>query len=166
EWALDGFFIILGLMAAVTIKLTALGFAMTASLLVFWNWFRLREIQSFAVWPAVALAASASGVIFVTWLARGIILSGYLVYPATTGTLNVDWKVPETTVVRESAIIREFARYYYDVDSVDGRVASGQDHTFSVSWVRPWISNAFVLAKGEVIIPAALTLIGLLFLAV
>ena len=166
EWALDGFFVILVLMAAVTIKLTALGFVMTAALLVCWNWFRLREVQSFAVWPAVVLAASASGVIFVTWLARGVILSGYLVYPATIGTLNVDWKVPETVAVRESAFIREFARYYYDVDSVDERVARGQDHTFSVSWVRPWISNAFVLAKGEVIIPTALSLVGLAFLAV
>lgn len=166
EWALDGFFVILVLMAAVTIKLTALGFAMTAALLVCWNWFRLREAQSFAVWPAVALAASASGLIFVTWLVRGVFLSGYLVYPATAATLNVDWKVPETVAVRESAFIREFARYYYDVDSVDGRVARGEDHTFSVSWVRPWISNAFVLAKGEVIIPTALSLVGLAFLAV
>ena len=48
------FSVILVLMAAVTIKLTALGFAMTAALLVCWNWFRLREAQSFAVWPAVA----------------------------------------------------------------------------------------------------------------
>lgn len=166
EWALDGFFAILVSMAAVTIKLTALGFAMTVALLVCWNWFRLREAQSFAVWPAVALAASASGVIFVTWLARGVILSGYLVYPATAATLNVDWKVPETVAVRESAFIREFARYYYDVDSVDGRVARGEDYTFSVSWVRPWISNAFVFAKGEVIIPTALSLVGLTFLAV
>ena len=76
------------------------------------------------------------------------------------------WKVPETVAVRESAFIREFARYYYDVDSVDGRVARGEDHTFSVSWVRPWISNAFVLAKGKVIIPTALSLVGLAFLAV
>ena len=72
EWALDGFFVILVLMAAVTIKLTALGFAMTAALLVCWNSFRLREAQRLAVWPAVALAASASGLIFVTWLVRGV----------------------------------------------------------------------------------------------
>ena len=165
EWALDGFFVILVLMAAVTIKLTALGFAMTASLLVCWNWFRLREVQSFAVWPAVALAASASGVILVTWLARGVILSGYLVYPATTGTLNVDWKVPETTAVREGVFIRESARYYYDEEGEDARMARGQDQAFSLSWVRPWISNTLVLCKGEIIIPAALSLVGLAFLA-
>lgn len=166
DLALDGFFVILVLTAAVTVKLSAIGFAMTAGLLVCWNWFRLSETQGFAVWPAAVLAASASGLIMATWIARGVILSGYLVYPATAGSLSVDWKVPETVALRESTFIREFARYYYDVDSVDERVAQGQDRTFSFKWVRPWVSNAFVLAKGEVIVPTALTLVGLLFLGV
>jgi hypothetical protein len=166
QWALDGFFVVFVLAAAVTIKLTALGFAMTAALLVFWNWLKVRDTERFAIWPAAALAASASGLILIAWLGRGVILSGYLVYPETSSALNVDWRVPQTIAVREGTFIREFSRYYFDVDGVEERVARGQNSFLSVSWVRPWVSTALSYFKGEITIPTALALVGLVFIAV
>jgi hypothetical protein len=162
--AVDGFFVIVVLVSAVTIKLSALAFAGTAGFLVCWSWFRLRQAEMFTFGSLTALAVFAAGLMVVAWMARGVILSGYLAYPATTGSMNVDWKVPDTVALRERTFVREFALHYYDVVSVGGDISPDRDRTFSSSWLRPWISNAFALAKGEVVIPTALAAAGLLFL--
>jgi hypothetical protein len=164
--SVDGFFVIVVLIAAITIKLSALAFAVAAGFLVWCTWFRLRRAEMFTFGSVTTLAVFAAALMVVAWMARGIILSGYLVYPATTGSMNVEWKVPDTVALKERTFIREFALHYYDVDSLGGAAIQEQNRTFSGSWLRPWISNAFALAKGEVVIPAALAILGLLLLVV
>jgi hypothetical protein len=72
--------------------------------------------------------------------------------------------VPDTVALTERTFIRQFALHYYDVDSLHEGMVQDQARTFSPGWLRPWISNAFSLAKGEVVIPTALAIAGLLFL--
>ena len=78
--------------AAITVKLSLAALA-AATLLVALVPRRLRDV------PAVA-AIVALGL--VPWIGRGILLSGYPVYPSTLGAMPVAWRVPET-VVREAS---------------------------------------------------------------
>ena len=163
--ALDGFFIIVTGMAAITLKLSALAFATTAGLLVCWSWSRLPPNAIVSIRSAVARSSLAAAMLIVPWLIRGLILSGYPVYPVTVGALNVDWKVPESVAANERGFIKEFARYYYDPNLITNRTVRGQYRDPSGGWIKPWILRAFDVAKGEVVIPIALTVLGLVALA-
>src|SRR3970282_253738 len=51
---------------------------------------------------AAAVALAMSGVLMGTWLARGVVLSGYPLYPATALGFPVDWRVPAEQAAAES----------------------------------------------------------------
>lgn len=163
--ALDGFFIIVTGAAALTVKLSALAFATTAGLLVCWNWLRRPGNLVSSIRSVAVLSSVAAAMLIVPWLARGLILTGYPVYPMTVGALNVDWRVPESVAANERGFIKEFARYYYDPNLITNRVARGQYRNPAGNWIKPWILRAFELAKGEMVIPIALTLLGLVAFA-
>src|SRR5262249_28097338 len=55
-----------------------------------------------AVATVGAIALLGSGV----WMLRGIVLSGYPLYPSTLFAAPVDWVVPRDTVVAEAKLIR------------------------------------------------------------
>ena len=162
--ASDGFFVIVILVAAVTVKLSAVAFAATATLLVCWTWFRTRDTEPLSVRRATGLSAVAAAALIVPWMVRGAILSGYAIYPIALSATNLDWRVPESVVARESGFIREFARYYYDPNFITDGMVRGQYRSPSGSWIGPWILRSFEFARGEVVIPTALTLLGLILL--
>ncbi len=63
------------------------------------------------------------------WMARGVVLSGYLAYPSTLLSLPVPWKVCEACARRESALIIGFAR------------TPTRDYLASLGtwrWLEPW----------------------------
>jgi hypothetical protein len=163
--ALDGVFVIVTGVAAIAVKLSALAFATTAGLLVCWSWLRLPPSAMSSIRSAVARSSLAAAMLIVPWLMHGLILTGYPAYPATVGGLNVDWKVPESVAANERGFIKEFARYYYDPDLITSRMVRGQYRYPSGSWIKPWILRAVDVAKGEVVIPFALTVLGLVALA-
>jgi hypothetical protein len=162
--ATDGFFVIVIVVAAVTIKLSAVAFAATAALLVCWSWFRLSDTETNSVRRTASLSAFAAALLMVPWMVRGAILSGYAIYPIALSATNLDWRVPESVALRESGFIREFAEYYYDPNSITDGMVRGQYRSPSGSWIMPWILRSFEFARGEVVIPTALTLVGLLLL--
>jgi hypothetical protein len=89
---------------AVTLKLSA------APVLLLPLYFLLRELLAR---QAGALPATLviSTLVVVPWLARNIILSGYLVYPfAAIDLFNVDWKIPAVYVTRQANAIASWAR--------------------------------------------------------
>lgn len=46
------------------------------------------------------------------WVARNVVLSGYLVYPfEKIDVFNVDWKMPIEEVAKESAIVKQYGKY-------------------------------------------------------
>lgn len=163
--ALDGFFIIVTGVAAITLKVSALAFATTAGLLVWWSWLRIPPNAMSSIRSVLARSSLAAAMLIVPWLIHGLILTGYPVYPVTVGALNVDWKVPQSVAANERGFIKEFARYYYDPNLITSRMARGQYRDPSGSWIKPWILRAFDVAKGEIVIPIALTVLGLVTLA-
>ncbi len=87
----------------VTVKLSAL------PLLLLAGWLVLVDVRHR---PGRILRWGFLGlVLLLPWLARNVILSGYLVYPfPSLDLLNVDWKIPYETALREAQIIRAWAR--------------------------------------------------------
>jgi len=99
------------------------------------------------------------------WMARGILLSGYALYPSAISALGLDWQVPRSVAAREQRFIKEFSHYYYDPRIISRGVVRGAYLSPAVGWHRQWLSH-LGLAKGEIVIPAALAALGLVFLLV
>lgn len=54
--------------------------------------------------------------ISVPWLARNVMISGYLIYPyAQIDLFDPDWKIPASVVISDSREIQGFARGYTDI---------------------------------------------------
>lgn len=81
--------------AAVTVKLSLAALA-AGTLAVALVPRRLRDVPAAAGIAALGL---------VPWIGRGVVLSGYPVYPSTLGAVPVAWRVPETVVRAASGAI-------------------------------------------------------------
>lgn len=58
----------------------------------------------------VAVMAGVSLAVVVPWLARGVILSGYPLYPEPSLSVAVEWRVPYESAARERDWVRSWAR--------------------------------------------------------
>jgi hypothetical protein len=161
----DGFFVIVIAISAISVKLSALAFSTTAALVVCWIWVNASQIRRSDVRRTAVLSAGAAAIIIATWMARGILLSGYALYPSTISAMQLDWQVPRWVMVREKGFIREFAHYYYNPDIIARGAVRGYYHIPPGGWHRQWFSH-LGMAKGEVIIPAVLAALSLVVAAV
>lgn len=86
-----------------------------------------REVASALAWACVPLA-----LLVVPWMGRGIILSGYPVYPNTFGAVNVPWRIPHALVLSEANWLRSWTRtpqvFWADVLA-------------DMTWVRNWADS-------------------------
>jgi len=135
--------------AAVTVKLSMLAWAGAAAVMA-----------TVAARPAragpspvrcYAGAAVAAAVLLTAWVLRGLVQSGYPLFPATLGGIGVDWAVPPAHAAAASAEIRTWAREPFGDPEV---VLS------TWRWVRGW-SGPAIHALGP---PLLVTLSGLLVL--
>ncbi|MEX0892789.1 MAG: hypothetical protein WEB88_11520 [Gemmatimonadota bacterium] len=55
-------------------------------------------------------AALAAALLLTAWVLRGLVLSGYPLFPATLGGIGADWAVPPAHAAAASAEIRTWAR--------------------------------------------------------
>ncbi|GAP09541.1 hypothetical protein BECAL_00685 [Bellilinea caldifistulae] len=110
-----------------TVKLSAL------PLLLLAGWLMLVDVRH---QPGRILRWGFLGLfLLLPWLARNVILSGYLIYPfPALDWFNVDWKIPYETALRESQIIRAWAR----LPNVD---ASRVLEMPLVEWLPVWFSD-------------------------
>ena len=83
---------------AISSKISLCVFTGSAVVIVLWTqWPRLRA-DAFGK-RIVMGSLAASVVCMVIWSIRGAIVTGYPLYPITTGALAVDWRVPKETAV-------------------------------------------------------------------
>jgi len=61
-------------------------------------------------WAVLGSIAAPILLIFVPWMARGVILSGYPFYPSVFGGFNVPWRVPRPLVISEANWFRSWPR--------------------------------------------------------
>ena len=93
---------------AITLKLSTLVFAGATLVSAVTIALRFRTMHS----RTMRSLAFATFVILV-WVVRGVVASGYLVYPIRSTGLPVDWKIPEHLVVDELNSIGAWARLPY-----------------------------------------------------
>src|SRR5262249_19443344 len=81
--------------AAVTIKLGTIAFSAVGWLFLGVWWKRHRDAEQIGRTRRAALAAGLVAMVMAaTWMARGIVLSGYPAFPLRLGAVDVDWRIP------------------------------------------------------------------------
>ncbi len=124
-----------------TIKLSAL------PLLLLAVWLVLRDVRNQPVrilrWGFLGLF------LLLPWLARNVMLSGYLIYPfPALDFFNVDWKIPYDTALREAQIIRAWARLPNVDTSVVLKMSLGE-------WLAIWFSERTINQRILLLLAAA-----------
>jgi len=110
---------------AVTIKLTAAPLLLFA---IFVFVILIKQKRRAALIAVLSLA----GLVVLPWLARNMVLSGYLIFPeASIDIFNFDWKTPHSVAVAEKETIQSWAR----LPRMDA--AYVQALPFS-QWIRLW----------------------------
>ncbi len=90
----------------VSIKLSAFPLMLVTA------WVLLPRLRKAGGWSALWLTAAFTLLLWAPWLARNVILSGYLAYPQTAvDVFNVPWKMPLKGVKDEADWIVSWARF-------------------------------------------------------
>ena len=80
--------------------------------------------------------------IWLPWLFRNFIMSGYFIYPATyTGIFNVDWKAPEEIAKLDYVYIK-YGPLFFSEDPVYLKSLG------SWQWIPIWFKSHFAFGKG------------------
>ena len=134
---------------AVTVKLSAAS-AVVLALYPLYLFLKNKNVR------AVFAHVAAGLLILLPFLIRNVIISGYLVYPyGGLDLFQVDWKMDQEVLVRDSLDIKMFAR---------GIQNSAEYDTSMIGWIPRWflsqsMGNRVVLAAGVLCIPTALYLL-------
>jgi hypothetical protein len=131
--------------AAVCVKLSAAVFAAGATILAVYA--AVRAPRNAAIGARGLVSAAVVPVLLVgTWLARGVVLSGYPMYPVRLFAAPVDWRVPAEQAGAEAAWVVMSARYLNT-----NNIGVGFD------WVSLWIGD--ILTRGDLFVHITMPLI-------
>lgn len=101
----------------------------------------------------IVAATSLSSVLVIPWLIRGVILSGYPLFPSSALAVPVDWRVPRAAADMLTHIDRSWARIPH----------AGFEETTGIRWFGRWFAGA-IKNRVDFIAPALSSLVGFLFL--
>jgi hypothetical protein len=142
--------------SAVCVKLTSLPFALGIAAIAMW---RIRRTYGWSIpRPAGAIAVALVGLWLVPWMARGVVLSGYPLYPLSLGRVATDWTVPSELAAAQRQYVAAYAKSGANHRSEFGPEIRG------FGWVPAWWHVAFNYAKGLVVVPGALAVASLAWL--
>jgi len=103
------------------------------------------------LWRSMAVMVALPGAIIVGWLVRGVVMSGWLVYPVF-GKLPVAWAVPAETAASDLGNIQSWARIFgKPPEEVFG-------HGFW-HWFTPWLEN-FRTSREAILLIVAVALLA------
>ena len=109
-------------------------------------------------WLKIALVAA---LLLLPWLARNVILSGYLVYPfPAVDIFHFDWKIPHDRAVSEQQVIQAWAKVPGEKLSV---VRSMSLHTWLRIWFDNQTANRRIILLLVLVAPLVYLILGLLF---
>jgi hypothetical protein len=95
--------------------------------------------------------AGLAALLVVPWMARGVLLSGYPLFPSAALGLPVAWRIPESLVTPISPVILEWAR----------TVNQTIPYTGDLSWAREWYTAfPFEVAKRALLLALAAGAVG------
>ena len=130
---------------AVTVKLSAAMVAATGVAVGLWTLWPLVAAGDRGAGGRVALWLGPPLVLFGVWVVRGVLLSGYPLYPADLLPLPVDWRVPAEQIAGEEAWITMSAR------NLNSNVIYA-----GTSWILPWLRG--VIVRGDPFVQLTLPL--------
>jgi hypothetical protein len=134
---------------AVTWKLSAAGLSLAFWLLAAFAWSTTPHPRRLLT---LALAALASSLLITPWLVRGIILSGYPLFPSPALPFDVDWRVPLDHTRATHAWVVQYAR---DATIRPDALAAGFD------WVPRWFRSLPAAGPAKSLFPLLLALAAL-----
>lgn len=138
----------------ITIKLSFLLFGLFASMVAasvtFFRKGKRKHVptKKTFIWVMVPVV-----IILFTWMVRGVILSGYLFYPSTTGSFSLEWRIPRQAAIEEANWVRSWARR----PNVHWSEVLG-----NWDWLKPWALR--MLKNYQAIAPTAMILVGCFFI--
>lgn len=134
-----------------TIKLSFAAFGGVAALLALTvRCIQVHKLQEHGIKKTIIWISAIVAMILLPWMIRGVILSGYIAYPLTIGTIPVEWRVPRALVIDEANWIRSWARApHTDWHSV----------LSNWNWFKPWL-RIMLSAQFDVVIPLILTFVA------
>jgi hypothetical protein len=128
----DTLFIIILTATGITIKISFLTFGSIASLISVIKLFAFiqRSNQFGFMIRNLTITLIIVLIVLVPWLVRGVLLSGYIVYPLTNISFDVIWKIPQSTVNSELKWIQSWARQQHK---------EPQEVLGNWNWLLPWV---------------------------
>jgi hypothetical protein len=100
--------------------------------------------------PAAMMTALVVLFLLIPWLARSVLLSGYLAYPLTFSSVPVEWRVPEACLQSTVVQIQSWAR---------DPGPDWDDDIDTWRWLLPWVRRMSD-HRHEVVIPMMLAVLG------
>jgi hypothetical protein len=137
---------------ALTFKISSLAFAGLGWGVAFLELFSLKSPslrKRQLIIPAVLLSAALA----IPWLIRGVILSGYPLFPSSAFAVTVDWRVPRVAADMLAQFNRSWARIPH----------AGFEETSGIRWVGRWFAGA-IGNRVDFIAPLFISLVGFIFL--
>lgn len=128
ELALIVFLAVLG----IAVKLSSGVFSAGVVLLCAGVWLVYNRQDAKRALKVIAALGLIGSSVIVPWMFRGILLSGYPLYPSTLGTVPVSWRVPASSAESEALWIRSWARLPQHRPE---EVLSNWD------WLEPWLDR-------------------------
>jgi hypothetical protein len=133
---------------AVTFKISSVVFALLGWMVAFLKlWSVSRTAASGKrqlVWAVILSAA-----IVLPWIGRGLVLTGYPLFPSTVLSIPVDWKVPASETKMQADFAKSFAR----VPEITSEYAHGW------TWLQPWFRE-LVREREGFLIPLFFAVLG------
>jgi len=130
------FFIVTLAALGITIKLSFVAFGVISLILLF-IFYLMKGIgkkEKNRIKKIFFIYVFCSGIALIPWMIRGIILSGYIVYPSTIGAFPVDWRIPYTDVIGMANTVHRWAR------TLGGQLNKELENW---NWIIPWMSRMF-----------------------
>ncbi len=142
---------------ATIIKLSSAVFSVALVALTASIWLYYNRHQSRRLVKVLAMLGVVAGVLLIPWMIRGVLLSGYPLYPATIGAAPVDWRVPESDAESEARWIRSWPRLpRHHPDEVLG----------NWDWLSPWLADQRTIPSAylpAILVGISATLLALRF---
>lgn len=118
---------------AVTLKVSAVVFAAPATLLALAVWWRKRPRADGLLARTLAFTLGAAVLIGGAWMARGVMLSGYPLFPSKLAAFPVDWRAPVEHADAEYAL----AAHSSMASTTLTEVIAGRDRW---GWIPHWFT--------------------------
>jgi len=144
--AYEVIFVFTVLAAGVCVKVSLIFFFLTAATVTVSVWlYRAWNLKKLAM-KTIFKAAMMTIFLIVPWLVRGIILSGYPIYPSIFAPMPVSWRVPENIAKWHVNEIRIYGRR---TEQIDGW-----------QWLGPWMKDL----ERNIILPIVITILAAVIL--